>query len=166
MAIRDMMRLGGKEVPVRHEEAHPFMTLQREMNRLFDEFWRGFPLVPTGWPEAWQGGFSPRTDVTETDTHIKVTAELPGMDEKDIQVTLSGDTLTIKGEKKTEMEEKKEGAYHSERYYGTFRRMVPLPAEVEADKVTATFRKGVLTITLPKAKAAEAEATKIEVKAA
>ncbi|MBI5137685.1 MAG: Hsp20/alpha crystallin family protein [Nitrospirae bacterium] len=166
MAIRDMMRLGGKEVPVRREEAHPFVSLQREMNRLFDEFWRGFPLVPTGWPESWQGGFSPRTDVAETDTQVRVTVELPGMDEKDIEVTLSGDTLTIKGEKKTEMAETREGAYHGERYYGAFRRMIPLPAEVEAGKVAASFRKGVLTITMPKAKAAEGEVRRIEVKAA
>ncbi len=141
----------------------PFTYFQREMNRLFDEAFT--PAAPAG-----NGGrapmLAPSVDVKETDKTIEVEAELPGVDEKDIQVTLEDDVLTIKGEKKLEKEESKKGYYMSERSYGSFFRSITLPAGIEADKINATFAKGVLKISLPKPTTAQAKTKKIEVKAA
>ncbi len=164
MTIKDMIPWGNKPVPVRRDQAHPFTELQYEMNRLFDDFWRGFPLAANTWPTALGERFMPRIDMTENDAQFKVTAELPGMDEKDIEVILTGDTLTIKGEKTTDS--KDEDRHHTERYYGSFRRTIPLPGAVTADKVTAGFKNGVLTVTLPKAAEAREPVHRVEVKAA
>ncbi|HYF48185.1 MAG TPA: Hsp20/alpha crystallin family protein [Planctomycetota bacterium] len=142
----------------------PFTSLQREMNRLFEEFHRGFDLAPFG--EDLASGWMPRVNVSESDKEICVTAELPGMDEKDIDVQLSGDTLTIKGEKKEEKEEKDRNWHRVERSYGSFHREIVLPAEVEAEKTEAKFSKGVLTVTIPKSKQAQKEQKKIEIKKA
>jgi HSP20 family protein len=151
--------------PVRREEWPPFARLKRDMEGLFDNFFHGFDVVPfeRGW-ERWEA-FSPRIDVTDTEKAIKVAAELPGMDEKDIDVSLTREALTIKGEKKEEKEEKDEDYYHVERSYGSFSRTIPLPVEVETDKVQASFKKGVLTITLPKSTKALKETKKVTVKA-
>jgi HSP20 family protein len=117
------------------------------MDRTFDEFFGGKALAP--WGGEW-AGFDPSVDVVETDNAIKVTAELPGMDAKDVDVTVSHNTLTLKGEKKQEHEERGEGYYRSERSYGSFQRSIPLPSTVETDKAEAAFDKGVLTVTFPK----------------
>jgi len=158
MSITDLIpwrREGGK-VPIRREEEHPMLVLQRDMNRLFDEFFRGFGLMPFGaFGERWDV-FSPRVDVVESGKEIKVSAELPGMEEGDIEVTLSNDVLTISGEKKEEVENRGKDYYHVERSYGSFRRAIPLPCEVDTDKAEATFKKGVLTVTLPKTVEAQA----------
>lgn len=124
-------------------ERDPFAALQKEMNELLESF-----LGPRA--ERALGGFSPKVDVTETEAEVKVTAELPGMEEKDIDISVDGDMLSIKGEKKTEKEEKKEESYRLERSYGSFRRDIMLPSKVQVEKVKATFAKGVLTVTLPK----------------
>lgn len=124
-------------------ERDPFAALQKEMNELLESF-----LGPRA--DRPMGGFSPKVDVAETETEIKVTAELPGMEEKDIDIAVDGDVLTIKGEKKLEKEEKKQESYRLERSYGSFRRDIALPSKVEVEKVKATFAKGVLTVTLPK----------------
>lgn len=108
---------------------------------------------------------APAVDLTEDDKTYKVTAELPGMDEKDIDVTVSGGALVIKGEKKEEKEEKDKNYYLSERSYGSFRRSFSLPEGVDQDKITANFAKGVLTVTLPKTADAQKAQKKIEVKA-
>jgi HSP20 family protein len=139
----------------------PFVSLHREIDRLFDDFSRGVPMMR--WPSM-DGGVDLRVDVSETDKEIKVTAELPGVDEKDIQVTLVGDLLTIKGEKKAEQERKEENYRIIERSYGSFARSLRLPYAVEEKKVQAEFKKGVLTITLPKPAEVQASAKKIEVK--
>jgi HSP20 family protein len=102
--------------------------------------------------------------VSETDKEIKVSAELPGMDDKDIDVSLTRDALTIKGEKKEEKEDKGKDYYKMERSYGSFTRSIPLPVEVDTDKVQATFKKGVLEITLPKTAKAIQETKKIPIK--
>jgi len=108
----------------------------------------------------------PRVDIVETEKDIKVSAEIPGMDEKDIRVQLNGDVLTISGEKSSEHEEK-EGQYHRmERTYGSFRRDLQLPTDVDGDKVEAVFSRGVLTITLPKPTETLSKVKKIEVKKA
>lgn len=164
MTMRDLVRRGRRDVPARREGEGPFLALQDEMNRLFDHFWRGFPTVWGEGPE-WAGGFTPKVDVAETDNDIRVTAELPGLDEKDIEVSVTRDALTIRGEKKEEKETRKEGYFHTERYFGSFTRTVPLPREVVTDKAEATFRKGVLTITLPKTEQVKSETRKVQVKA-
>jgi len=137
-------------------ERDPFAALQKEMNELLENF-----LGPRA--DRALGGFSPKVDVAETETEVKVTAELPGMEEKDIDISVDGDMLTIKGEKKTEKEEKKEESYRLERSYGSFRRDILLPSKVQIDKVKATFAKGVLTVMLPKsAEAAKRHKIKLE----
>lgn len=161
MAIRNLVPFGKKSVPVRREEESPFALLRREMDSLFDNFFRGFDMEPF---ESRLSAFTPKVDVTENDKEIKISAELPGMDEKDIDVSLQKDMLTIKGEKKEEKEDKGKDYYRMERSYGSFSRTIPLPVEVETDKVDAKFKKGVLSITLPKTANAVAETKKITVK--
>jgi HSP20 family protein len=136
----------------------PFAALRREMNDLFEGL---FPSVSNGGGED---VFMPRVDVKETDGEIRVSAELPGIDEKDVELSVDGDVLTIKGEKKAEKEEKGEEYYRLERSYGSFRRRVTLPCPVDVEKATATSAKGVLNIVLPKA--APSKKKTISVKAA
>lgn len=142
-----------RAVPV---ERDPFAAMRREMNALFDDW---FPGVDEAHRSLALPAFSPTVDVKESESEVRVTAELPGVEEKDIEVSVSGDMLTIKGDKKEEKEEKGEERYRLERTYGSFRRSFALPCEVDSAKATATYKKGVLTITLPKAAAAKAKAT-------
>jgi len=150
-------------------------SLRTEMDRLFDRFASGFGIpslrrmfdveAPFRF-ETTLGMPSPAIDVTEDADAYKMTVELPGMAEKDIEVALTDDALTIKGEKKQEKEEKEKNYYLSERSYGAFRRTFALPDGVDADKIGAEFAKGVLTVTMPKTAKAKSEPKKIEVKAA
>jgi HSP20 family protein len=128
------------------------------MDRLFQDF---FEVEPFG-----QRVFStfPEIDVKETEKELKVSAELPGLEEKDVEVLLDADSLTIRGEKRHEEEEKGESYYRSERRYGSFSRVIPLTAEVESDKVEARFKNGVLTVTIPKTEKARADLKKIPIK--
>jgi HSP20 family protein len=136
----------------------PFTAMQREMNRLMADSIGGFA------PLAGDDGFGPKIDLKETQDAYLVSAELPGLDAKDIEVSLAPQMVTIKGEKKREAESKDEkGYYFTERAFGAFVRAVPLPGEVQDDKVTAAFDKGVLAITLPKAVAAGPATRKVEV---
>ena len=144
--------------PLREEE-QPFEVLHRQMNDLFDNFFSGFGS-PRGWPVD-----SPRFEVSETDDEIRVKAELPGMDEKDIEVNLDESYLTIRGEKKAEREEKKRSYVLSEVSYGQFHRTFPLPSGIERDKVKARFKKGVLTLTLPKSETAKEQRKQIPIAA-
>jgi HSP20 family protein len=146
----------------RREEKDPFAMMRREMNRLFENFQRDFDLAPFAETE---GDWAPAVNVAQTDKDITVTAELPGLDEKDIDISLSKDLLTLKGHKEETSEEKKKDYYYAERTYGAFERVIQLPCEVESDKVEAKFNKGVLTIALPKSKKALTEVKKIAVKA-
>jgi HSP20 family protein len=125
-------------------------TMKKEVDRLFDRFWEGdFPQLPA------LGEWAPALDVSETKDGITVRAEVPGMDPKDIELSLQEQVLTVKGEKKQEKEEKDEHYYRAERSYGAFARAIRLPAPVDSSKVTATFKNGVLTVALPKAPAAK-----------
>lgn len=155
----------GTQLDVRREWEYPFGAFQREMNKLFDDFFGGFDLSPWAPVERrLAAAFTPHVDVSETDKEIKVSAELPGMDEKDIDVSITRDALTIRGEKKEEKEDKGKDFYKMERSYGSFTRSIPLPVEVDTDKVQATFKKGVLEIILPKSAKAIQETKKIPVK--
>jgi HSP20 family protein len=122
----------------------PFVGLHREVNRLFDDFFRGFDMAPFGRGPQWATGW-PNVEVSETDKEIKVSAELPGLEEKDVEVTLNNGVLTLKGEKKTETE----SSTYSERWHGRFQRSIQLAHEVDPDHVSSTFKNGVLTVTLP-----------------
>ena len=158
------------------EEAmrQPFDTLRHEIDRVFEDFSSAFPRFP--FPhrpfelEPWKAfewplrAALPATDVTEKETHYEVTAELPGMTENDFALTIAGGTLTISGEKSEEKEEKKKDYHLSERRYGSIRRTLPVPENVDANKIEASFKDGVLTIVLPKTKKAAAKQKKIAVK--
>lgn len=159
LALRPRRRRG-RHLPARGEEAaNPFFALQREVNRLFEDFFAMTPQEREDWLMEY-----PQIDVRETDKDLKVSAELPGMTDKDIEVLISGDSLTIKGEKKEEKEDKKENYRRMERRYGSFRRALQLPSEVKADNAQATFKNGVLEITIPKSEQAEKEKKKVEIK--
>ncbi len=153
---------GESSVPVRKEEDNPFYALQRDINSVFDNFFKEFELAP--FRQGFEG-FSPKIDVIETDKEIKISAELPGMDEKDLDVSVNKDSITIKGEKKAEKEDKGKDYYRMERSYGSFCRTVPLPVEINVDKVEAKFNKGILNIVLPKTESALRETKKIAIKA-
>jgi HSP20 family protein len=143
-------------------QADPFTALQSEMNRMFEQFNKDFQLAPldAGALAKW----SPKVNVAETEKEIQVTAELPGVEEKDVEVTIDGNALTIKGEKKAEKEEKNKDYHRIERSYGSFQRSFGLPKEVEQDKVEASFKNGVLTVKLPKTWEAQQTAKKVPVK--
>ena len=141
---------------------NPFFSLQREIDRLFEDFTRGFSSITSAGANG--SKLMPVTDVTETDKEIEITAELPGLEEKDVQINLADDVLTIKGEKKAEKEQKENNYRLVERSYGAFERSVALPDGVNADAIKATIANGVLKVTI--AKPAPAQAKKIEVKSA
>jgi HSP20 family protein len=169
MSIRDLVpRKLGKKLPVRQSESDPFDSLQREMNRVFENFTRGFfdlsPSSTDTLERSHWGDFSPSVDIKENSKEIEVTAELPGMDEKDVQVSLSNDQLVIRGEKKAETEDKGKDWYRMERSYGSFHRVIPLPEGTNSGKAEATFKKGLLTVTIPKHEEAKHETKKIAIR--
>lgn len=141
----------------------PFFRLQHDMNRLFDEAFAGFGSFAS--PRALEEFRGPKLDIRETPEAFEVEAELPGVDEQDLDVQLSDNVLTIRGEKKFERREDKEGQYRiMERSYGSFARSIPLPYAVNPDSVEATFRNGVLKLTLPKPPEAAAQSKRIAIK--
>jgi HSP20 family protein len=152
----------------------PWRVLRGEVDRLFDRFSGGFG-VPSlrrmfDWEPAFgetQFGFAaPVVDVSEDDKSYKICAELPGLEAKDVDISIAGDTVLIKGEKRQEQERKEENYHMTERSYGSFQRAFALPEGVDRDKITADLSKGVLTLTLPKSAEAQKPAKKIEVKSA
>ncbi|MGC9348498.1 MAG: Hsp20/alpha crystallin family protein [Anaerolineae bacterium] len=165
MPITDLMpwRKRERTEPERAETSYPIQDLQESMNRLFDRFFEGTWMAPSErLGERW-AEFSPRMDIAETDDAVEVTFELPGLDEDDIDVSISHNMLTVSGEKSSEREERKRNYYRMERSYGSFRRTVPLPAEVNPDEAEANLKKGLLTVTLPKTEEARSR-KKITVK--
>ena len=134
--------------------------LRREMDRLWDDFFGPGRLGLRPLEAEW----APAMDVAETADKVVVKAEVPGMEPKDIDITLSGEILTIKGEKKSEREEKKENYHLVERSYGSFSRSLKLPAAVDADKIEASYKQGVLTITCPKKEEVKPKAIEIKAK--
>jgi HSP20 family protein len=149
MGIRDLVPwTKGQQLSTSQEPFDPFLTLHREMNRLFDDVFRGLgPLSRLG-DSLMEGQFAwPRLELSETDKAVKVSAELPGLSEKDVQVEIANGVLSIRGEKKAERSDVSK--FVSERYYGSFERQISLEG-VEEDKAQADFKNGVLTVTLPK----------------
>ncbi|HSR73074.1 MAG TPA: Hsp20/alpha crystallin family protein [Kiloniellales bacterium] len=144
----------------RSETSDPIALMRQEMNRLFDDFWHDFGLTPNG--NGWsRGGLAPRVDVSEDDKEIQVVAELPGLEEKDVEVTFADGLLTIRGEREQSSEKDDKRFYLKERSYGAFQRVIPLVAEIDEDKVKATFDKGVLTVVLPKTESAKSKVKRI-----
>ena len=146
---------------------YPFPALQDQMSRLFEDvlgslgneldFFRPFRAFDRPW------GVHPSLDVSETDDEIIVQAELPGLEEKDVEVTLENDVLTLKGTKQDEQKDEERNYYHVERSYGTFQRSVQLPAGLDRDNVKAVFKNGVLTVALPKTAEAKSERKVIDI---
>lgn len=164
--MKDLIPWGRKTVGgPRAQNDNPVATLQRDIGRVFDDFWSRFDRS-FGLPSTLFGGNWLKADVSDTEKAIEVAVELPGMDEKDIDVSVTEDTLTIRGEKKSETEKKEKGYYLSERSFGSFHRSIALPAGIDIDNVDAQFKKGVLTITLPKTPEAREKVKKIQVRAA
>lgn len=153
----------------------PFESLRREIDRLFDDFGGGlwrlpsrrsvFDVVPF-WSREPKWPAMPAVDFSDTEKAYEITAEMPGIDEKNIEVKVVNGVLTIKGEKEEDKEEKKKDYYLRERNYGSFERSFQLPDGVDADKIEANFKNGVLTLTLPKSAEAQKAEKKIAVKAA
>lgn len=167
MQISDLIPWGRERKEVARQQGEndsPLLSLQRDINRVFDDFWSRFGGSAAG-SNGLLSATGPRTDVSETASAVEVSVELPGMDEKDVDVSLSDEVLTIRGEKKAEREEKKKGYYLAERSYGSFYRSIPLPSGVDPEKAEAQFKQGVLRVTLPKTPEAQAKVRKIEVKA-
>lgn len=150
----------------------PLETLRREVDRLFNEFhpfgWRlprqrsSFEFDPS--PRGWT--ISPAFDLVDKEEEYEITAELPGIDENNVEIKLSNHLLTIRGEKSESKEQKEKDYYLSERRYGSFQRSFQVPEGVDADRIDATFAKGVLTVRLPKSAEAQKAEKKISVKAA
>ncbi|MFQ3455185.1 Hsp20/alpha crystallin family protein [Bradyrhizobium sp. BEA-2-5] len=158
MALRDLIPWndGSRDLSLQRNEPNPFLALHREMNRLFDDAFRSFDITAfssqaMGWPKL---------EVKETAKEVKVIAELPGLEEKDVNVELRNGMLTISGERKSETEDKERR--FSERYYGRFERSIPVD-DIDQDKVGASFKNGVLSVTLPKLPTAQPNVKRIAI---
>ncbi|MFN3281279.1 MAG: Hsp20/alpha crystallin family protein [Tabrizicola sp.] len=166
MKIKDLIPWARKDDVARPDSAqdNPIATLQREMNQVFEGFWNRFGkgLGEIDWP--WGQGEA-KSDVVQTDSAVEISIELPGMAMEDVEVTVTDDMLTVKGEKKIERQEEKKGYYLSERSYGAIWRTIPLPPGTDGSKAEASFRNGVLTVRLPQTPEAQAKVKHIEVKA-
>ena len=167
MALHDL-------VPFRHRRRnvavgddgsnYPIFALQRRMNRLFDDFFKGFDFDIEPFGQWGSSSFVPKLNLSEDDKEVTITAELPGVDEKELELSIANNTLTIKGEKKSESEDKGKGYCRIERAYGSFSRTVLLPDDIDEDKAEAEMKKGVLTIRIPKTAGAQSARKKIEIK--
>lgn len=158
MNLKSLIPIGRQRGVARTD--NPFLSLQQEIDRLFEDFTRGFPALGAGV----SGALVPTMDVSETDKEIEITAELPGLEEKDVQINVADNVLTIRGEKKAKKDEKDKNYRLVERSYGSFERSLELPKGVNIDAIKATIDKGVLKVTVPKP--VPAQTRKIEVKAA
>ncbi len=150
------------QVPVRRDgDGNSFLDLRSRMNHMFDEFFDR----PFGGASNMMGDFAPSLDVSETDKEISIAVELPGLEPDDIRISLERNTLVISGEKQAEKEENDKRYYWHERSYGSFYRSIPLPEEVNEDKIDATFKNGVLHVNLPKTAEAQKQSKHITIKA-
>ena len=156
--MRSLVPLSWATDLFRRDQNDPFAAMQKEINRVFEDFGRG------SLANLSNGEISPRIDIAETDNAVEVTAELPGIDEKDVEVVLRDDVLTIKGEKKSEKEEKRKDYHLVERSYGSFTRSVRLPFEADSEAVKANFAKGVLKVSIAKPAEVKEKTVKIPVR--
>jgi HSP20 family protein len=161
-------------VPLAPASFFPLSSFRGDIDRAFDRMFRDWPrfgslMTPDifngNGPLGKMSAIEPRVDVTEDDNAYEITAEMPGVEEKDVEVTVKDNRLTLRGEKKTEREEKKKDYHMTERSYGSFQRSFLLPQDIDADKIKAEFAKGVLTLTLPKTATSKAKERKVAIKA-
>jgi HSP20 family protein len=160
MAFTDLIPWGRNRsltAPRFGDESDPFLALSRDMNRILDDFTRGFGISPP--TRFGTAGTWPHVEVRETDKDVAVVAELPGMDEKDLDVSLHDGMLTLKGEKQSESNT----AVYTERWHGQFQRSLPIGPDVDPDKVSASFKNGVLTVTLAKRPEAQQQVKRIPI---
>ncbi|MGB4467190.1 MAG: Hsp20/alpha crystallin family protein [Azovibrio sp.] len=142
-----------QRTPATSGAVSPILQLHREMERLFDDTFRGFGLSVPGLsplPSEWAGMLKPALDIHETDKQYKITLEVPGVEEKDIQITVDDEVLLVRGEKRQEQEQDEGGFHRVERAYGSFQRALNLPEDADQDSIKAVFKNGVLTITMDK----------------
>ncbi len=160
MPIRDLLPsvFSNRDVPVRRSK-DPIEQLYRDMNRLFDEFVGSSDLTRRDNAEC----FDPCLDIRENDKEYIIEAEVPGMDKKDVELAINNDVLTIRGEKKSETEDKKDNYYRIERSFGRFSRDIPLPDDIQQDKINAKFKNGLLKIELPKKPQAQRSVKRIDI---
>ena len=160
MNLKPLLPIGRTRMGIEPGRMFPWWTFDREIGDMFDAYSRGIPAFGS------LGGYdlAPRMDVTETDKEIELTAELPGLDPKDVEVEMADDVLTIRGEKKTKTDEKEKDYRLVERRYGSFVRTLALPHAVNVEAIKATMSNGVLKVTVPKP--AMADLKKVAVKAA
>lgn len=169
----------GKAVPVRRSQAQArsqdlsgsLSRFHQDIDRLFDQAFRGFERAPFGFnrpllPHMNDQIIKPTLDLSATEKAYTIAVEVPGVDENDVKVEIANDTLTISGEKKHEKEESGKNYYRMERSFGAFQRVLSLPDDADQEGVAATFKNGVLTITLPRTAAQPANVKRIEVKSA
>jgi HSP20 family protein len=169
----------GTSVPVQRtspDEQLPALSgslarFHQEVDRLFDQAFRGLNVSPFGfnrplWPRMNDGMLRPTLDLGATDKEYTVSVEVPGVDEKDVKVEIANDTLTIRGEKNQEIEEKEKNYYRMERSYGSFQRVLSLPEDANQEGVSATFKNGVLTVVMPRKAAPQVHAKQIEIQSA
>lgn len=167
MELRELMPWRKTErapLSTREGDGNPFATLRKEMNRVFDNFFSGLEETSLAMSSPFDGRFSPKIELSESDSEYKISAELPGVNEKDVDISVSKDALTISGEKRSEHSEEKGSFKRTERFYGSFHRVIPLNGEVDTEKAEASYKNGVLTITLPKSESAKSSTRRIEVK--
>lgn len=164
VAIKDETKRNA--TPATSKQFPVFRSLQEEINKLFEDFRHPFSFAPSSMFESLDTmtGISTKVDVKDTEKEVVITAELPGVDLKDIEVTLKNDGVAISGEKNVEKEEKDKGYYKMERSYGSFYRLIPLPCAIDRDAVNATYKDGVLKVTMPKTAEAINNEKKIAVK--
>ncbi len=168
MAKSEGLPVSSEDGPKEKGANDQLAELRHEVDRVFDPFGRSWPNLwhSLGVDKSWKGfdmDLSPRVDIAETDKAYEIAAELPGMDENDIDVSVSNGNLVLKGEKRQWNQTKKRDYHRTERSYGQIRRSLPMPQGVNHDNISAKFKKGVLTITLPKTKKARKDKRKIQV---
>ena len=141
------------------------LDLRRQMDKVFDDFFeRPFKLGQLFDEGKWTGDFAPRIDLSETEKAITISAELPGMEPDDVEISIDRNVLTLSGEKRAEKEDKGKHHYRVERSFGSFRRSIPLPGEVEEDKISAKMKNGVLQVNLPKSNESHQKDKRISIK--
>jgi HSP20 family protein len=160
MTLRDIIPWKhNKDISTERRTGHPLQRLHWGIDRLFDDF-----IQDWDWPATLEEGvLAPRTDVTETDKEVTVTAEMPGLDEKDIEVSLERGSIVIRGNKESKKEDEGKSYYRVERDYSSFYRAIPLPCEIDDKKIKAVYKKGLLTVHLPKAHDVTRKGKQIEV---
>ena len=162
MELNDLVPFRHRRPVARSTALSPFDRMHEEMDRLFDDF---LPQLSKGREFDSRMGTLASIDLSETDDALEIKADLPGMQESEIDVTLRDGALVISGERKHQSEEKKKNYYRSERAFGAFTRSVPLPCDIDEDSIDAQFKKGVLTVHMPKSSAAKENQRKIEIRA-